>query len=326
MKKNLIPLTIVCLIAAGIGACKKTGEHEVLNLTTDENFDEGLALYQRTLAFNDLLKSDLKSGAVLSFDSAQWYTEAYYNVFHGSPEHEAESYRIDSLTYSLPVNNTGTVSMEDLATLIETIEADVASVTQNGDVVVWGDIYFNETDGVGDNVILYTGVGTGIASTVKPSMWFGNECWYWGHTLGPCDGSPMVYSDAGEEMEKKAPFHLPVTACYKGQLIVTSVDSLNKFFTGLNHPDSVYYLWKPGPYDPPCLCQQELNRWLASSIRLVGSFIVNNSYILAKGRSVDYFTFSRQKDMGNVEAYEYYHGIDIWYYDSYYCLPTGNQY
>jgi hypothetical protein len=212
------------------------------------------------------------------------------------------------------------VSIDALATLIETIETDVAGITDNGDVVVWGDIHFNETRGErSGNVSLYTGIGTGSGgSSYSPPMWFSDECWYYGQTLGPCDGSPMEYSDAGEEMEDKSIFHFGVTACYQGNLIVTSVTS--NYFRGRDYPDSIYYSWKAGAYDPPCLCQQELNTWLASSLGFVSSFISSNHYLLSY---VDYITFFEEKEVGGVDGYAYYHAITVYYYASYYCQPTG---
>ena len=317
MKKISITLAVLGLIIAGFVACKKT--HTTENAALSEGSDEGLAVYQRMLGFKDAVKSDLKSDAVLPFDSAQWYTEAYYNVFHGNPVFEADRYRTDSLFYTLPVNNDGTVSMDALADLIETIEADIETITATGDVVIWGDIHFNsESEG---NVTLYTGVGTGIKIPTLP-LWFQEgECWYWGYTLGPCDGSPMVYSDAGEEIQHKVNYRMPVAACANGVLVITSVESFD-YFTGLDFPNDIYYEWKAGAYNPPCLCHKDLNYWMNLNLNFLQSYTVNNPGLYLN-KSVDYFTFCSEKTKNSVSGYEYYHGIKFMYYTGYYCLPLN---
>lgn len=200
-------LSVILLLAIGTGlilfhSCQK----EKGNKTSSEiqnNFDDD-AMTQRIIAFKNncdylLNYPDLKTGGSISVDSAVFYISATLNYMYAFDVNISDI-RLDTSLLNIAVYQNGTISMQNVASLLEDVTDSVRTHYQNApyqnkkliaislDYYIDHDIYFLK-------VISATG-NTQILGK------YGDGDWIWGELLGSCDQT-IFRTDAAEVIQDK---------------------------------------------------------------------------------------------------------------------------
>jgi len=330
MKKIIFVILLMAITATLFYACKKdTVENN--NVTSFEMSENGEIIYNKLVAFKHKMKDTQKEGALMSIDSAQWYTEAYYNVTSGYPDSAYHKFDVDSATYTINVDENNMVSVADLSTLIIDMEIYLNSIiTQYGQEtahMVVGDVNIIQTSrSTFAEVYVITGLGRGDGNLYIPFPL--EECWFYGMTAGRCDLTPPTppYADAGDELEWRFnnpdPLYTPYPNCASGSIKIISTN--NSFYIkGYNHP-LIYSEWYPGVEEYPGYIGSYWNVFLNYGYTLFyeneqsGGLVPNGNNFFT---SVDITTFSEeQEDENGIDGYRYFHAYDT-FYSQYECIP-----
>lgn len=317
---------LALLSLAILFSCQKNEGVEINEAQAFEMTESAQLVYDKLVAFKQALDNPQKSTTTMPLDSAEWYVEAFYNVTQGYPDSLFGKFEVDTMYYTLPLDENQMVGISDLGLLLDNMESHLNSLLAHtgpevahmvvGDVVVDFSGRSSEAE-----ITVYTGLGFGSGSPYTPFEV--DEYWYYGNMLGRCDGQYQWDSDAGEELEWRFnwpnPWGLPVPACYNGKLVI--IDASHTWRKGYED-DRIYYELIEGPYDPPCLSPETLNILLGYGTDLFFQKKSNNGLIPDGNNfftSVGIDTFA---DSIPGYGWRYYHGYSA-YYSEYECLPDG---
>jgi hypothetical protein len=316
-------LTILSL--AMLFSCQKNEEDEVGSEQQFQMTESAQIAYNKLVAFKQTLDNPQKSTTTMQLDSAEWYVEAFYNVTQGYPDSLFGKFEVDTMYYTLPLDENQMAAISDLGLLLDNMENHLNSLlTQTGSEVahmVVGDVVIDFTGRSSDAVItVYTGLGFGTGPLYTPFE--DDEWWFWGATLGRCDIPGPIYSDAGEELEwrfnQPNPWYTPAPACYNGKIKI--IQTTHSWTQGINH-SLIYSEYKSGAYNPPCHSGEYWNTYLDhGQVLFYGS--ENAGGLVPDGNN--FFTgvdiFSDAINTGN--GFQYVHNYQT-FYSVYECLPNG---
>ncbi|MDP2237092.1 MAG: hypothetical protein Q8J88_11720 [Bacteroidales bacterium] len=319
-------LTILSL--AMLFSCQKNEEDEVGSEQQFQMTESAQIAYNKLVAFKQALDNPQKSTTSMQLDSAEWYVEAFYNVTLGYPDSLFGKFEVDTMYYTLPLDENQMAAISDLGLLLDNMENHLNSLlTQTGTEVahmVVGDVVIDFTGRSSDAVItVYTGLGFGTGRLYQPFA--DDDDWYYGNMLGRCDGQYQWESDAGEELEWRFnspnPYHVPYPACLNGKIVIISVNETT-IAPGTENA-MIYHEWLPGANNPPCIDYITLNELLQNGATLFYSSSSNGG-MLTNGifAAVDVTSYGIPREVNGVSGYDYYHGYSVTY-ATYECIPGG---
>jgi hypothetical protein len=285
-------------------------------------------VYNKLLAFKQALNNPKKSTTSMQLDSAEWYAEAFYNVTLGYPDSLFGKFEVDTMYYSLPLDENLMVGISDLGLLLDNMENHLNSLlAQTGSEVahmVVGDVVVDFSGRSSEaEITVFTGLGFGAGRLYQPFA--DDDDWYYGNMLGRCDGQYQWESDAGEELEWRFnspnPYYVPYPACLDGKIVIIEV--ARTIFAKGTENDLIYHEWFPGDYDPTCLDPETLNELLQNGATLFYSS-PSNGGMLTNGiyTAVDVTSYHTDSIVNGVSGYGYYHGYFVTY-ATYECIPGG---
>ncbi|MBS4060973.1 MAG: hypothetical protein KG029_11290 [Bacteroidetes bacterium] len=319
---------LTMLSLAMLFSCQKNEEAEVGSEQQFHMTESAQMAYNKLVAFKQALDNPQKSTTSMQLDSAEWYVEAFYNVTQGYPDSLFGKFEVDTMYYTLPLDENQMVGISDLGLLLDNMENHLNSLlTQTGTEVahmVVGDVVIDFSGRSSEAVItIYTGLGFGTGRLYQPFA--DDDDWYYGNMLGRCDGQYIWESDAGEELEWRFnspnPYHVPYPACLNGKIVIISVDETT--FSPGTENDMIYHEWLPGAYNPPCIDYITLNELLQNGATLFYSS-PSNGGMLTNGifTAVDVTSYGIPREVNGVSGYDYYHGYFVTY-ATYECIPNG---
>lgn len=238
MKTNIISILITILFIAGFYSCSKESDSlpESKSKTHTYTADE-MALWRQLNNFNQKIKRGLKSEEFISPDSAMWYLEALFNVQQAADTtfDEVKSYE---RTYTLSVNNNGTVNMSEVVSvynqLVSDLNGELAQIDADYKFLIIADLKEESLKSGGFTMTLSGGLGINPLNYYQPFTSVDN--WYYGHLLGRSDGAYLWVSDAGVELARR--FNHPYIY-YPPGTSWSNIDSREA--SNSNFPGRVYY-------------------------------------------------------------------------------------
>lgn len=309
-------------------SCQKNEEAQVGSEQQFQMTESAQMAYNKLVAFKQALANPQKSTTSMQLDSAEWYVEAFYNVTLGYPDSLFGKFEVDTMYYSMPLDENQMVGISDLGLLLDNMENHLNSLlAQTGSEVahmVVGDVVVDFSGRSSEaEITVYTGLGFGTGRLYQPFA--DDDDWYYGNMLGRCDGQYQWESDAGEELEWRFnspnPYYVPYPACYNGKLVITQVNN-TIYENGLNN-GLIFHEWLPGAYNPPCIDHITLNELLQNGATLFYSSSSNGG-MLTNGifAAVDVTSYGIYREVNGVSGYDYYHGYFVTY-ATYECIPGG---
>lgn len=231
MKKcNLLILAIIAV--AIIYSCKKEPFHNISMENHQQIYTaEELSVWKKLNDFNRLIKSSEKSGESVSADSAVWLMEALFNATETSRE-PFDDFYTDSAFYTIPVDNEGNVSMDDVSEVYNIMVSDFqvrfAAFPNTYKVIVLADLVNIENAKNGE---LQVGVnrGFGLNTLSLYEEFDSTDNWFYGNQLGKCNDTSTRGSDAGFELERRfnhpdIQYQIPHDS---NHIVATSIDTQN---------------------------------------------------------------------------------------------------
>ncbi len=193
--KNLF-LSIIIIIA-GFTACKKESN------TTSPATGSTPNLEQLILNFEQKLESGQKDGTTYAIDSAVWYVEALLNYSFCEEGHPCRDFVVDTLEICLNDPGNNGFTLEQLETIFDGLEADIADNQPENKIVFVIDLYSYKAD----NLTVFE-TRTAYATLSEPAFKATADtsgCWYWGGDLGMCgpDSGLYVGMDASDVLESR---------------------------------------------------------------------------------------------------------------------------
>lgn len=210
MKNFKFILSFVIVMAVIMYSCKKD-----LPVAPPVQENDLVTHSQKVLslirAFDNKLESNLKTGELITLDSAVWYTEALQNYEYAHPDSGSRSFIVFESQYTLPVSPGGLVMMDDVETLYGQMEvqllADLTTVSDPVKFLTIADVALDSI--VGNTAHLSVSNGLGVGELIIYDPFEEDDDWIWG-TLGEgiggtlprgkCDGSEVGVSDGSNEI------------------------------------------------------------------------------------------------------------------------------
>jgi len=193
--KNLILIAIISL--SSLSACKKENQNTAPAGENKQNLE------QLILNFEQKLESGQKDGTTYATDSAIWYVEALLNYSFCEAGNQCHSIVIDTLWTTVNDPGTNGFTIEQLETVFDDLEDDIAENQPENKIVYVIDLYAYPAG----NLTVFE-ARTAYATLNEPEFkatadTSGN--WYWGGDLGMCcpDSGLYVGMDASDVLESR---------------------------------------------------------------------------------------------------------------------------
>ena len=279
--KFVIYVIAALAMTLSLGSCKKEKE----NMAAKATDIKAQALQNRINAFQTLrdnVNSGVKSEGTMTVEEMRETLCLVVNYEHSEHETYCLNSTLDTLHVAMPtVDLNGNVSESDVVAIYNAFEAafqnKMAEVGDDMDVPSLFSIVLpvgeaKESEEI--EIIFTRGEETEImplSPTVNGP--FDGLCYYWGYSLGPCNGSLGIYnSDAAQELTKQFKFDY---SAYNGFFYFWDVEYVDYVGTTMyltTHPEWNY--WESGYVtdceqwlfyylgdvnSEPCLCEDELN-------------------------------------------------------------------
>ncbi len=205
MKKILMGIIFAGLIVFLNYSCKKeTNLKNASNNIPTFMSNNDIHLRNIILNFRNNISKHYKTGSSLTIDSSIWYIETTINYTYSWDNFEFIPISVDSLIYTLPLDNNGEVLQSDVDSIYSLIVNDLGIIydTINANIkhLVVTDVFLTNTNNNSANIQVNTTFG------INPLLIYGSfdpeDDWLYGDDLGKCDHS-ITESDAAEEIEFK---------------------------------------------------------------------------------------------------------------------------
>jgi len=264
MKKINLLLLVLILIVSAFNSCNKKNNPLPEPTSTDHTYTaEEMALWRQLNNFNQKIKTGLKTEEFITPDSAMWYLEALFNVQQAKDTtfDNAKSYE---RTYSLNVNNNGTVNMSEVINvynqLVTDLESELGKIDSDYKFLIIADLEQESLKSGAFTMNLTTGLGIDPLALYEPITTTDN--WRSGNMKGRCV-NPAWDSDAGLELKRR--FNNPLLQGYTPTYywinpFVTPILSHNEF------PGRIFY---EQATSEPCVEYTELQHYLTQGHYLI---------------------------------------------------------
>lgn len=226
-------------------------------------------------------ESNLKSGAIMSIDSAIWYIGATINFTYGDASHATEKTWIDSIFITLPIANGKITEGEVYAkyeAVIDSLRAIYQKKSEENKQLLAATI---TTHSVNATEVVCKLIGIFAYGFPSIPYTFNNiDSWfYWGQIQGGiCNGpnsGTLLQSDAAEETQKRITYSIAVpsgTYWYETLPIVPIRDAIpiDPNSTPNNHRYSYLY-WNSSQFTDfnGCIPPDDLNFYLSKTKQLI---------------------------------------------------------
>jgi len=208
MKNFKFILLFAILMAVVMYSCKKD-----LPVASPVQENDFITHSQKVLslirAFDNKLESDLKTGELITLDSAVWYTEALQNYEYAHPDSGSRSFVVSESQYTLPVSPGGLVLMDDVEILYSQMEtqllADLTGISDPVSFLAIADVALDSV--VGNTAHLSVSNGLGVGELIIYDPFEEDDDWIWGTghpsdpLAGKCNGDMVGESDGSNELE-----------------------------------------------------------------------------------------------------------------------------
>ncbi len=274
MKKIIIILAVAGVIFT-IHSCKKNA----MEKPTTEN-EQMLSRSQKVIAlirqFDAKLKNNLKSGEMITADSAVWNMEASLNYNYAISDSSAANLLVKKSFYSITVDANQMVLMDDVTTVYWQMD-DTLNIQYNGIAnpvkhVVFSDVTMDSVVGTTGYLSVATGFGLDLPRNYVPFA--EDDDWIWGTLGGPlagkCDGTEVGVSDGSNELQWRLNNPMPVSG---EQIFYTDLETLwtNGWdFLDSNGNERLYVGWDY-PEDN-CLTNDLLTYYLQQSDDIIYTY------------------------------------------------------
>lgn len=196
--------TITIILAAGliITFLSCTKENQTVN-----NSEECVSCYEgKILAHNinqfkerlQATKNNPKSGDVMTLDEAIENMELLINASHGFPFEDYNKRQVDIVSFQLPTDGEGNVSMSDVNTaydeMINLVRDAYINTGFDNKGLILVTLSINEEIKSGETI--NAKVVTGKSGEGTSDIF--SDCWYYGEDLGMCDGTYYLEMDGGD--------------------------------------------------------------------------------------------------------------------------------
>lgn len=277
MKNFKFILSFAVVMAVVITSCKKENPDPV-------SYEDEMSIHSKNVLsliknFDNKLESDLKTGELITLDSAVWYTEALQNYDHAHPDSASRDFVVFETQYTIAVSPGGMVLMDDAETLYGLMEiqllADFAAITDPVRFLTITDVALDSIVGSTAHLSVSNGLGVGLFHTYEPFE--EDDDWIWG-TLGEgpgtpprgkCDGSEVGVSDGGNELARRLnnpilgqihPYRISYT-----DIVIKDVDGI-----GGDYEDRLFVDWT---HDiDGCINNTDLSYYLGESDDIIYSY------------------------------------------------------
>jgi len=207
MKNFKLILSFAIVLAITMYSCKKDLS-EPHHSPENELMTHSQKVLSLIRAFDNKLESSLKTGGLITLDSAVWYTEALQNYEYAHPDSGSQDFIVFKSQYTLAVSPGGLVLMDDVETLYGLMEvqflADIAVVSDPVKFLVIADVALDSTVGNTAHISVSNGLGVGEIIIYDPFEEEDDWIWGTGHPSDPlagkCDTTEIGESDGSNEL------------------------------------------------------------------------------------------------------------------------------
>jgi len=264
-----------------------------------------MQIWRNLTNFNQKVKSGVRDEEFMSPDSAMWYLEALYNATQTTDTTFNDLVTFER-TYSLAVNENGTVNMSDVVNVYNQMLTDLnfefSQLTEDYKFSVVGDLEQQATRD-GSTVVLGLTGGVGINPLALYDPITNADNWRYGNMKGKCV-DPEWDSDAGIQL--KVRFNNPAMSSD------TSGTWLIYYQTTVNHNNYLGKIFYEEATSDPCIEYSELQYYLSQ-----GHYIIHNtSSQTPKGERPESYVYRFMKlwtNNNNPSDNQYWHRYQIFY-------------
>jgi hypothetical protein len=217
MKNKIIFIPVILLsVLFFIVSCKKDNLNNFKQNTNDNTYSQNVI--KRIENFRQQIQGNLKTGTMMTLDTAIWNLEALITNYGGYPDSASNKFILLHSHFTLPTDAGGLVSMDDVQALyqqmVDSITVQLNGIAGNVKFLKFSDV---QQDSVVGNTAYLTsnnGYGQGFILGLYPPF---TDDWIWG-TLGNPDNPPYSGNCSGTDF---------------------SSDGSNEIQYRLNHPAAV---------------------------------------------------------------------------------------
>jgi hypothetical protein len=208
MKNKIIFIPVILLsVLFFIVSCKKDNLNNFKQNTNDNTYSQNVI--KRIENFRQQIQGNLKTGTMMTLDTAIWNLEALITNYGGYPDSASNKFILMHSHFTLPTDAGGLVSMDDVQALyqqmVDSITAQLNGIAGNVKFLKFSDV---QQDSVVGNTAYLTsnnGYVQGFILGLYPPF---TDDWIWG-TLGEeygtppsgnCDGTVLT-SDGSDEIQ-----------------------------------------------------------------------------------------------------------------------------
>jgi len=281
MKKIILILAIAGVIFT-IHSCKKNAlENQV------PNNDEMITNSQKVIAlikdFKSKMENNLKSGEMITSDSAVWYLEATLNYQYAHPDSLTAEYFTEKSFFTITVDAAGLVSIDEVQTVYglmeDTLLAQYGAILNSYKVVSFSDVAMDSV--VGNTGYMSVTNGFGVDPPRNYVPFDEDDDWIWG-TLGEeygdppagkCDGTEVGISDGSNELRWRLNNPMPVPGEQIFYTDLVTLEATGWDFEDENGNPRLYVGWNY-PEDN-CLTNDTLTYYLNQSDDIIYTYDYN---------------------------------------------------
>ena len=265
MKKLLFLLVFMGLAVAVFYSCKKDGLNNQQPNSKKTYTAEEMQIWRNLTNFNQKVKTGVRDEEFISPDSAMWYLEALYNATQTTDTTFNDLFTFER-TYSLAVNENGTVNMSDVVLvynqMLSDLNSEFSQLTEDYKFSVVGDLEQQPTRDGSTITLGFTG-GIGINPLALYDPITTDDNWRYGNMKGKCVNSQWD-SDAGIQL--KVRFNNPAMS------VDTTGTWLQYYVPIVDHNEFPGKIFYEVANSDPCIEYNELQSYLSN-----GHYIIHNT-------------------------------------------------
>ncbi len=217
--KKLITI-IIGILAVGliITVLSCTKENQTASNNKEcASCQEGKVLAQKINQFKENLqkaKENPKSGEVMTLDEAIENMELLINASHGFPFEDYNERKTDTVSFQIPVDGEGNVSMSDVSTaydeMIDLVRNAYINTGYENKGLILVTLSIDEENKSGENI--NAKITTGKSGENETETF--TDCWYYGEDLGMCNGTFYLEKDGGDTIATTIAANNPIFDYY----------------------------------------------------------------------------------------------------------------
>ena len=280
MKKIVMMLSIASMLCVVLHGCKKESAN-FQNENANQQVNESKMIVGKINNFRERMNSNLKSSGTMTVDSAVWNLEALLNYDYAIPDSSAKDFTLIDSYYTLPLDENGLVSDQDMQTafsqMTDTVDYQLSQIVSENKFLVLADVELIRIE----NHVAYISAHLGYGYNFVLGMYWpfiSSDDWLWGTVnpamplAGKCDGTEIGVSDASNELRWRLnnPVVQPVNVYYTD---LETLETEGSDFEDDNSNPRLYIGWNY-PVDN-CLTNDTLTYYLIQSHDIMYTYDYN---------------------------------------------------